>query len=519
MAVEIKGKNDLLEGIFKQAEYFPQKQAVKGLNNSLSYAELIDQINEMAYWLDQHKGDVVGLLMENGPAWVVIDLAAQAAGKVVVPLPLFFSEKQLSHILIDAGVSLLFTDNPTRLKQITTDHFDAKPVSFKSGLLQREAISLYQQPIIPTENSHLKGVGKVTYTSGTTGAPKGVCLSNEAIFAVTNALRERTEALASDCHLCLTPLSTLLENIAGIYVPLLAGGRVTVLSAAEVGLKGVSGLDIQQLFSALITHQATSAILIPQMLLAMVTAIDAGLPKPEKLRFLAVGGAPVSEKLLARAKACGLPLFQGYGLSECASVVAVNGSSDNRIGSVGRPLSHLQIDFSDAGEIRVKGKLFKGYLGGPNIDQNTFWSTGDIGYLDEAGYLWITGRKKNLFITSFGRNVSPEWLENEFSMHLAIQQIVVFGEARPWSTAIIVSPLLKGEGGIAKINQIIKQTNEQLPDYAQVKRWIAAKEPFSLQNGQLTGTARPRRKEIFAAYQNEIEQLYKSNGEENDNIF
>ncbi len=506
--VKVSRESPLLEAILKQAKFHPQKQAVEGKSYSLSYAELIEQVRGVADWLDQYEQEVVGLLLENGPAWVVIDLAAQMAGKVVVPLPHFFSDEQLTHVIKDASVGLLFTDNPARLKGFASSLFEFNDVISKPSLIKSESISLCQNLSLMGKNSELSDVGKITYTSGTTGSPKGVCLSNDAIFEVAEALKARTEASEDDCHLCLTPLSTLLENSAGIYVPLLSGGKVVVLPSAEVGLQGASGLDVKKLLSALSDYQASSAILIPQMLLAMVTAIEMGLPRPDRLRFLAVGGAPVSVSLLERAAICGLPIFQGYGLSECGSVVAVNSPVENRVGSVGKPLPHLRVRFSDEGEILVKGSLFKGYLGSGEIERELFWPTGDLGYQDEAGYLWVTGRKKSLFITSYGRNVSPEWLESEFSTHPAIQQIVVFGEGRAWNCAVIVSQLLATVAGCSEIDQIIETINARLPDYARIKRWLPAKAPFSLDNGQWTGTARPRRVQLFEAYQDEIEQLY-----------
>jgi long-subunit acyl-CoA synthetase (AMP-forming) len=505
---KVSRQGALLEAILKQADAYPQKQAIEGKSYSLSYAELLEQVRDVADWLDQYEQEVIGLLLENSPAWVVIDLAVQMAGKVVVPLPHFFSDEQLKHVIDDASIGLLLTDNSERLKAFAKGSFESSEIVSKPDLIQAESISLYQNHTLMARSADLSDVGKITYTSGTTGEPKGVCLSNESIFEVTEALKVRTGASADDCHLCLTPLSTLLENSAGIYVPLLAGGKVVVLPSSEVGLKGASGLDVKQLLAALNGYHASSAILIPQMLLAMVTAIEKGLPRPDKLRFLAVGGAPVSENLLARAAVCGLPVFQGYGLSECASVVAVNSPIENRLGSVGKPLPHLQIRFSKEGEILLKGSLFKGYLGSAEIEREVFWPTGDIGYEDEAGYLWVTGRKKSLFITSYGRNVSPEWLESEFSAHPAIQQIVVFGEGRAWNCAVIVSQLLATVAGRSEIDQIIETINARLPDYARIKRWLPAKAPFSLENGQWTGTARPRRVQIFEAHQDEIEQLY-----------
>jgi len=503
-------QNTLLAAISKQAALNPQKQAIEGLHYSLVYAELAEQVKQTIALLNRLNHSVIGLFLENSPAWIVIDLAAQAVKKTVVPLPLFFSDDQLRHVIADAEIGLLFTDNPSRLQNIALGFIEFDTQISHPNSLQTEAISLFQQPQLADCNPDLIGVGKITYTSGTTGTPKGVCLSNASTLVTSEALKTRTLASPDDRHLCLTPLSTLLENIAGSYVPLLSGSTVIVLPSAKVGLQGASGLDIKQLLSALINYQVSSAIVIPQMLIALVSAIEAGMDRPKTLRFLAVGGAPVSEHLLARARRCKLPVFQGYGLSECASVVAVNSPTENRIGSVGKPLPHLEVRFSKEGEILVKGALFSGYLGSAAIKEGVFWPTGDLGYQDEAGYLWVTGRKKSLFITSFGRNIAPEWIESEFSLHPAIQQIVVFGEGRAWNCAVIVSQLLATAEGQSEIERLINTVNQQLPDYAQVRQWIAAKAPFSVGNGQWTGTNRPRREPIFDVYKQDIEQLYRN---------
>ncbi len=192
------------------------------------------------------------------------------------------------------------------------------------------------------------------------------------------------------------------------------------------------------MLATLIRGNATTTILTPQLLHALVAAVEAGHPAPQQLRFVAVGGAPVAPRLLQRAEALGLPVFEGYGLSECASVVALNTEGARRIGSVGKPLPHARVKFAADGEILVAGATLLGYTGAAPLQANEFWPTGDTGHLDEQGFLHLTGRKKNIFITSFGRNVAPEWVERELTLHPAIAQAAVFGEARPWNVAVIV---------------------------------------------------------------------------------
>ena len=252
------------------------------------------------------------------------------------------------------------------------------------------------------------------------------------------------------------------------------------------------------------TAHATTAIMIPQMLQAVLAAIGSGVPRPQHLRFLAVGGARVSPLLLDRAAQLALPVFEGYGLSECASVVALNTADSRRPGSVGRPLPHVHIDFSEDGEILVGGAGFLGYAG-DHARSGAVWPTGDLGHLDADGFLHLTGRKKDIFITAFGRNVSPDWVESELTLQPAIDQAWVHGEARPWNTAVIVP----AAGATAQsVTDAITAANTNLPGYAQVSRWLPAQEPFPSGNCELTTHGRWRRTVIAKRYTTIIDQLY-----------
>jgi long-chain acyl-CoA synthetase len=237
----------------------------------------------------------------------------------------------------------------------------------------------------------------------------------------------------------------------------------------------------------------------------LVEIATAGGELPDSLRFIAVGGAPVSRRLLERAQALGLPVFEGYGLSEAASVVTLNTPQAHQLGSVGKPLPHVRLRIAEDGEIHVAGAVCAGYLGEPDGVPGDDWPTGDIGYLDAEGFLHLTGRKKHIFITAFGRNVSPEWVEREVLVEPAIAQVVVFGEARPFNAAIIVP---RPGSAIQAVRAAIDATNRRLPDYARIRRFLLAEEPFSVENGLLTGTARPRRAEIAARYAESIQSLY-----------
>ena len=238
---------------------------------------------------------------------------------------------------------------------------------------------------------------------------------------------------AADRHLALLPLATLLENIAAIDVPILAGATTVLRPLHAVGLKGSSQLDPLAMAAAIDQADASSIVTVPQTLMGLLSAISNGRRLP-KLRLVSVGGAPLSRTILEQARTVGLPVHEGYGLSEASSVVAFNGPSANKPGSaaVHYPMSSCA---SPSTVRSCQGIARGGYLGADEHEAqprpDAFWPTGDLGHLDANGYLHLDGRKKNMFITAFGRNVAPEWVEAELTASGVIAQAAVFGEARP----------------------------------------------------------------------------------------
>lgn len=489
----------ILEAIAQHARQRPQAIALQGENQVLSYARLNATINHLADHLRQHPPRALGLLMDNGPAWVVADLAAARANVPVIPLPGFFTPSQLQHTLDDAGVDTIWTDQRQQLQAITQQ---PQPSSID--------IAGHELTVLTHKARHVvalpRFISKVTYTSGTTGQPKGVCLPGNTLQVVAQSLLEATSMHESDRHLCVLPLATLLENLGGIYVPLLAGATMVLPSLASLGFSGSARMDVIPFYRLLHEHKASTAILTPQILQALVEHLESGAARLPALRFVAVGGAPVAPLLLARAAECGLPVFEGYGLSECGSVVAVNRPGQERPGSVGKPLAHVQLRIADDGELIVCGPVCAGYLGETLYsDPVRELATGDLGHLDHEGYLYLTGRKKNLFITSYGRNVAPEWVERELCVQPGIAQAAVFGDGKPWNVAVIVP---SADSSPAIIEHALHNANRRLPDYAQVCDWVCASQPFTLANGQYTATGRPRRASIWQAYADQIETLY-----------
>lgn len=457
---------------------------------SYTYPELASSVKEMAVSLCNAGARTVGIAMDNGPLWGALDLAALHAGLICVPLPGFFSPSQLIHVVQDAGIDTILTDRVDFFSGLLGDNA-LHVAHHKSGFGNYALIRCAAIPVkVPS------GTVKITYTSGTTGRPKGVCLSRQSIETVANSLLQASNANADYRYLSVLPLSTLLENIGALYVPLLAGASCILLPLSEVGLDGAAKFDAAKMVRAFEKYRANCAILTPQLLQAML-ALRHPLPQ---LRFLAVGGAPVSRRLLDQADEQGIPVFEGYGLSECTSVVSLNTRESRRIGSAGKPLPHVELKFAQDGEILVRGAVMLGYCGGESVEG--YWPTGDTGYLDEDGYLHLTGRKKSLFITSYGRNVAPEWVESELTVHPAVLQAAVFGEGRPWNVAVIVPK------DASHIEDAVRKANGALPDYARIGKWLIADTPFLPQNGQLTINGRLKRDAIWPHYRERIEALY-----------
>ena len=420
-------------------------------------------------------------LLDNSAAWVTIDRACVRAGIVHVPLPVFFTIEQVLHSLRAASAGAML--------------IEAMPADGRNGDLRVAGRELRVQryafdPVwLPT------GTSKITFTSGTTGAPKGVCLSDAAMRRVADSLVERLAPLGIGRHLCTLPLPVLLENIAGVLAPMEAGATCIVRPLRELGLTGSSHFDPALFDRAVRAHHAHSVVLLPQMLRAWTRWLEAtGTSAPDAVRFVAVGGAAVGKGVLAAARAVGIPAYEGYGLSEGASVQTLNFPGADRAGSVGRPLPHASVRITADGEVEVTGSLYLGYIGERSPQGGSWFATGDLGTIDRDGYLHLQGRRKNVLVTAFGRNVSPEWVESVVGEHSAIRHAAVFGDGEPhlWAVLWPSDPSIDD----ATLQHAVEAANATLPDYARIARWTRAAASFDAASGLATANGRPRREAI-----------------------
>jgi len=434
--------------------------------------------------------------MDNSPLWLAIDRQATELGWVIIPVPAFFSTQQRDHLIQVSAIDVVCCD-PDRLSwwrsrgfQLVTDASEADEPFCCLRAAQKLAIELPE------------GTHKVTFTSGTTGQPKGVCLSEAHLLEVGRSLAAVTRHLRLSRHLSVLPYSVLLENVAARYANQYAGLDVISVPMSAVGMTGSGQFDPAVLLQTINQHQADSMILMPQMLKQLVMHLQQYPQDLSSLRFIAVGGAVCPAPLVNEARALGLPVFQGYGISECGSVICLD-HRQKTAGSVGQPLPHCAVKLAADGEVLVRGPQFLGYLGQqPDSADEAWYATGDVGYFDDQHCLHISGRKKHLIINSFGRNILPDWIEGELLAIPGIMQAVVYGEARPHLTALCFSALSQAE-----LTSLVDQLNQRLPDYAQLKNVLKVS-AFTPQNGQLTPSGKPKRDVIFHSNQSKLESIY-----------
>ncbi|MCL7941712.1 AMP-binding protein [Halomonas sp. ATCH28] len=462
----------LLARLARHAVEHPEHPALDDGHRRLGYGELATALDERRRRLARAGARRVALALDNGLEWALWDLALLRDARVAVPVPAFFSDTQRRHLVASAGLDAWIGPG-------------AEALGF--GATRDPAIATRRVASPPALHP---GTTRITFTSGTSGSPKGVCLDASAPLTVAESLATVVAPLGIERHLAMLPLATLLENIGGLYVPLWLGATACLPAVAELGWRGASGFDPRRALASIAAFRPQSLILVPQLLDALMAASPGA---PQSLRFVAVGGARVAAPLLAKAQAGGWPVFEGYGLSECASVVCLNRPGEAARG-VGRPLPHARVRLAADGEVQAQGATMLGYLGEPAAGD--WHPSGDLGHW-RGDALALDGRRREVFITAYGRNVAPQWVEGELCARPAIAQALVFGEALAGNRALIV-PASPGVDDAA-LAAAVAETNAGLPDYARVHEWRRCA-PFTPDNHQLTANGRLRRDAIHGRY-------------------
>jgi long-subunit acyl-CoA synthetase (AMP-forming) len=512
-------KGSIMEKLFQvlrsRADFFPHQTALMtdagDHQDIISNQQLWQKIASVTAVFTQEKVQCVGLYMDNCSEWIICDLAAASLGITLVPIPLFFTSAQVGHLAKSAQLDAIITKQALTLALNTNEHLHFAVANNAAPKL----LPLTDTLLLPLSGdcrldreinaiNDINAVTKITYTSGSTGEPKGVCLSSANIAAVCEGIEASMVQMPVSDHLCVMPLATLLENIAGVYICLLRGGAVITAPLATLGFVSNVEFDIEKLVNKIALHQVGSVILLPQILKYLVHAANTDvLAQCASLQFIALGGGKTSPLILQQAIDIGLPVYEGYGLSECCSVVSLNLPQQNKVGSVGKALPHVQVSIAADGEIIIDGQAMLGYLGELKPVPEKI-HTGDLGYIDADGFIYVSGRKKNIIVSSFGRNISPEWVEASLTSSSIIAQVAVFGEARPTLSAVVVA----SHKNPLEIQNAIDECNKSLPDYAQIHHWLLADAPFSTQSNTLTSNGRIKRKNIELCYEDKLAALY-----------
>jgi len=528
-------------------------------------------------------GDRVAILLRNCREWVMFDQAALGLGLIVVPLYLDDSAENIAYILNDAGARVVLLENAEHWQRLyaVRDRLDAvrRIISLDSLAGEPHDPRLrWAQEWLPDDGGELRAIDSgpddlatIVYTSGTTGRCKGVMLSHRNILWNAHAALQYVPAFTDDLFLSFLPLCHTLERTVGYYLAMMAGSTVAFSrSIAQLGedlvavrptvlisvprifervynkvqdqvqrksafARGLFDLTVRAGWNRFEHQQKRGAFQPAQLLLPLLRPMVAGKILAKlggRLRVAIVGGAPLSEPLARFFIGLGLPLIQGYGLTETSPVISANRPDDNVPASVGVPLQGLETRIGENGELLVRGPgVMLGYWNNAEataqvIDGDGWLHTGDQVRL-ENNHVYITGRLKEIIVLANGKKIPPAEMELAIMLDPLFEQVMVVGEARPFLSVLMVpnpdqwADLCKQLGidpGAAEtledrtlLNLILDRISQRLqsfPGFAQIRRVCVRLTPWSVDNGLLTPTMKLKRKQITAHFQDQIERLY-----------
>lgn len=547
-SVQIYKKSETLHQLFLQRvadspDAVAYKSRASGSTSSwieLSWQQVAERV---ALWGEQLKnmgckpGDRLAILLENSPEWVSIDQAAFSMQMVTTPLFVHDRPANMAYVISHSGSRILVLRDIKqweRLKSIVADSALERVLLVKSGwensvelklIWQREvAVELGDEISVPD------GLATIVYTSGTTGNPKGVMLSHRNILENCAGAFSVARLFPTDLLLSFLPLSHALERTVGCYLPMMAGSTVafsrSVLTVQRdlVDLKPTVLIAVPRLFEKIdeqIEEKLSTATWIVKLLAARATKLFSMIIGRKvrntlggRLRVVVSGGAPLAKTVANRLISFGVPILQGYGLTEAGPVVSSNRLEGNRPDSVGMALPDTEIKIQGENrELLVRGPgVMLGYWRDQSetnrvIDSEGWLHTGDVAKV-KGGYLYITGRIKDILVLSNGEKISPPDIEMAILQDPLIDQVVVVGEGRPFLSALVV---VNEHGQHPSNQELIRRIAYRMgsfPGYAKVKRLIILNEPWTIEQGLMTPTMKLRREKILEYYQEDLDALY-----------
>ncbi|HEU5170697.1 MAG TPA: long-chain fatty acid--CoA ligase [Gemmatimonadales bacterium] len=519
-------------------------------------------------------GDRVGLFCENRPEWHAVDFACHLLGAVLVPLYPSIPAATVGYVVRDAGAKVLLVSGRERADLARTALGGTPGVRLIGvdpglGLDHLNDLPVDAPPPVQPKPDDL---ASLIYTSGTTGDPKGVMLTHRNFVVQLVALQPLYPITERDEVMSFLPLAHVFQRILD-YLFLYCRCRITYVEAVEKAgpmlplVRPTIMASVPRVYERAYVQIMGRVQKNPRLRRLFTWATRAGRRVKEahwqgrraplgarlhylaakrlvfrkvlerfggRLRFTVSGGAPLAREIAEFFDIVGLPLLNGYGLTESAPVIAVNRLETNRLGSVGPVAPFVEVRIAPDGEILARGpNIMKGYWKKPEataevLDRDGWLHTGDIGHLDADGFLFITDRKKDILVTAGGKNVAPQPIEAQLATSPYIAHAVAVGDSYPYVTALI-TPNFEAleahfkEQGIngkdraemaahpvteALVAQTVKEVNARLASYERIRRFTVLPVEFSQESGEITPSLKVKRKVVAQRYRPQIEEMY-----------
>ncbi len=556
----------------------------------ISYSDFGDSIQQFSNGLRSlgvEKGDRIAIISENRPEWAISDFSILKIGAINVPMFSTLTAAQIGYILNDSGAKIIFVSTVKQLEKVVTIRenvetletiilYDSTEDELPDGVVSYVDVCENGKDVETENDNNITedDIATIIYTSGTTGNPKGVMLTHANFLFNFNACKSLVDVGETDVLLSFLPLSHVFERLGGHYVPLFSGAKIAyaestftvaqnmqevsptvmlsvprlyetmhdrVLRAVEAGssLKQKIfhwGVAVGSKVSSSIQQGRNPSLMLSvkqgiadKLVFAKLKAATGG-----SLRFFISGGAALPQSIAEFFHAAGILILEGYGLTETSPVISLNYPEKWKFGTVGEPVPGIEVQIAEDGEILTRGPhVMKGYFNNDEataevIDSEGWFYTGDIGIIDEDGFIKITDRKKNIIVLSNGKNVAPQPIESQLIQSPFINQIMLVGNERKNVAALIVpnfdalnswgkenevdtsdmSAMLKTR----EVHQLIqKEIRERLTDFAdfeQVRRFALLEREFSQEEDEMTPTLKLKRNVIIEKFSDEIEGMY-----------
>jgi len=558
---------------------------------TMTYGESVREINLLAARLKQigvTKGDAIGIISCNRPEWVMIDLAALQIGAVVTPIYPTLSSSAVKYIVLDSKMKVLVVENAVLLAVVSDMRRELPDLEQcilidPAGADARSEFLTFDKMREPTSDRIGQEVdvspedtATIVYTSGTTGEPKGVVLTHANVLSNVRAMTSRYQITSDDVILSYLPLCHMFERTCGYYAMLFSGATIAYAESISTVAKDVLDVRptillavprvVEKAFEHAVQEVAQNSqmkqwlvsqtifslnkradlryrgqrvppglrlrcVLLDKTIAAKFRKIGGG-----RLRIIASGGAPLDRKVAKAYYVLGYNLVEGYGLTETSPVVCSNGISDNTLGTVGKPVQGVQVRIGDNNEVLVKGpNVMRGYFNKPEetvlaIDREGWFHTGDQGRFDARGNLIITGRIKDLIVTSYGKNVAAAAIEARIARSPYVSQGMLYGDRRKYLVALLIprrsaieeyannegitwgtyEALLNHDRVRSLIAGEIEAATADCAPFEKVKAFALIAEEFTQESGCLTPLLKLRRSLVADRYRSVIEALYET---------